>query len=139
METESPSSNDVSDVANAAAQPTPKPCIFNSLHAVVRDMNCRICLTDHRGRRFLKDFFVAEAPAVRRYGVWAYSASGASQLVVWSATKGRGPNGNRVRSGWGNPANAQKIADRLNEVANAWCAQYGPPPKAKKKPEKNRR
>jgi hypothetical protein len=97
----------------------------------------RINLTDHQGRRFLQDFYVDNAPAVGRFGVWGFSASGAPQLVAWP--RGRGPNGNRVRTGWGNQKNAQKVADQLNEAAAAWCVLNGPLPKSKPKAKKKRK
>lgn len=122
----------------SATPTTPHPTIFDALHAVAHAQGARISLTDHRGRQFLANFYADDAPAVRRYGVWGYSASGASQLVVWKG-KGRGPNGNRVRSGWGNPKNAQALADQMNEAAAAWRRQYGPVPKPKNKAKKRRK
>lgn len=107
-----------------------------ALYAVARAEGFRISLTDHRGRRFVHRFYVDNTPAVRKFGVWAYSASGAANLVAWTAGAGRGPSGNRVRNGWGNPRNAQRIADLLNEAANTWCAQHGPVPKPAKRPKK---
>lgn len=139
MNTESYSSKIVGDVEESLVQTIATPSIFDQLHAVAHAFGCRINLTDHRGRRFLKDFYVDGAPEVRRPGVWGFSASGASQLVAWPPGRGRGPNGNRVRSGWGNPKNAQKLADQLNEAAAAWCAQYGPVPKVKPKAKKKKR
>lgn len=140
MNTDTCPSNDVGNAEDSPLPTTVAPSIFDALHAVAHAMKCRINLTDHRGRRFLKDFYVDNAPAVGRCGVWGYSASGASQLVAWPCgAKGRGPNGNRVRTGWGNPKNAQKVADQLNEAATTWCAQYGPLPKSKPKTKKKRK
>jgi hypothetical protein len=48
-------------------------------------------------------------------------------------------SGNRVRSGWGNPKNAQKIAEQLNQAAAAWRAKYGPVPRSKSKTKKKRK
>lgn len=139
MNTESFSSNDVGNVDQPFSQTIAPPSIFDALQSLAHALGCSINLTDHRGRRFLKDFYVDDAPAVRRYGVWGFSASGASQLVAWPRGKGRGPNGNRVRSGWGNPKNAQAVADQLSEAATAWCTQYGPVPTPKTKAKKKRK
>ena len=138
MNAECQSSNDTCNHDEPITQTIQNPTIFDALHAVAHAHGGCISLTDHRGRQFLRDFYVDDAPAVRRYGVWGYSASGASQLVVWKG-RGRGPNGNRVRSGWGNPKNAQVLADQLNEAAAAWCRQYGRVPKPKTKAKKKRK
>jgi hypothetical protein len=137
MDTECQSSDGTANDDEPVTQTTPNPTIFDALHAVAHAYKGCISLTDHRGRQFLRDFYVDDAPAVRRYGVWGYSANGASQLVLWKGRE-RGPNGNRVRSGWGNPKNAQVIASQLNEVAAAWCRQYGPVPEPKTKAKKKR-
>jgi hypothetical protein len=139
MNTKSCSSNNVGTIEESSPNTSQKPSIFDALHVVAHTAGCRINLTDHRGRRFLKNFYVANAPAVGRCGVWGFSASGASQLVAWTRAKGRGPSGNRVRSGWGDPRNAQKIADQLNQAAAAWCAEYGPVPRSKSKKKKKRK
>jgi hypothetical protein len=139
MHTQSCSSNDVGNVEELLSQTIAPPSILDALHSLAHALGCRISLTDHHGRRFLKDFFVDDAPAVRRYAVWGFSASGASKLVVWPRAKGRGPKGNRVRSGWGNPKNAQAVADQFNEAAAAWCIQYGPVPEPKTKAKQKRK
>jgi hypothetical protein len=138
MNTESCPSSDLDETEEFLSQEAPAPSIFQALQAVAHSMRCRINLTDHLGRRFLKDFHVDNAPAIGRCAVWGISASGASQLVAWPPGKGRGPSGNRVQSGWGNPKSAQKVADQLNEAAATWCAQYGPVPKQKPR-TRNRR
>jgi hypothetical protein len=138
MNSQSGSSNGMSNVEKSLTQISPPPTIFEALYAVAHANGCRISLIDHRGRRFFQKFFVDDVPAVRRYGVWAVAESGASRLVLWKG-KGRGPSGNRVRSGWGDPRNAQKVADQLNEAAAAWCTQYGPVPKRKSTKSKKRK
>jgi hypothetical protein len=138
MNADCQSPKDPANDDEAVTPTTPPPTIFDALHAVAHAQGGRISLTDHRGRQFLKNFYADDAPAVRRYGVWGFSASGASQLVVWKG-RGRGPNGNRVRSGWGNPKNAQALADQMNEAAAAWCREYGPVPKPKNKAKKRRK
>lgn len=99
-----------------------------ALYAIAREKGFKLNLVDHRGRRFIYRFYVDDAPAVRRFGVWAYSASGASMLVAWTKGRGRGPNGNKVRNGWGNPANAERVANLLSNAAEAWIETNGPIP-----------
>lgn len=128
MNTETCPSNDVGNAKDSPLPTTVAPSIFDALHAVAHAMEYRINLTDHRGRRFLDDFYIDNAPAVGRCGVWGFSASGASQLVAWPCgAKGRGRK------------NAQWVADQLNEAAAAWCVRYGPLPKSKPKAKKKRK
>ena len=139
MNTPSCSSNDVGTIEASLPNKSQPPSIFEALHGVAYSSGCRINLTDHRGRRFLKNFYVANTPAIGRCGVWGFSTSGASQLVAWPRGRCRGPSGNRVGSGWGNPKSAQKMADQLNQAAAAWLAQYGPVPRSKPNPKKKSR
>jgi hypothetical protein len=117
---------------------TPEPVVLSAqsleeaLYAIADEKRFKMCLTDDRGRRFTRDFYVDDAPAVQRFAVWGYSASGAGALEAWTKGAARGPKGNRVRNGWGNPRNAQRVAEQLNDAAANWCAAQESIPASKR-------